>query len=762
MKFQYSPGLLGYGPTGSNGTDGFQGMSLYFTDYDTIFNKSTIETAIENNYTLWSNALPNTTLPADRVYITGDLFVNSRGIVYEIDASANTFSETDGQLSKSDYFTTNLIRTDDGVERWFNLADLNQVDGSIYTAIALTNVDLDTWTDNSPAPHYSAGATVANQYAESASILAQAGILEISCQFLKNFGNNVTIALYDNSDVLYQTLWTISASGTYTTSITIPIEINLKIKYTFNINTYYQIYRPTLISYGSSLIENYYLIDNTQLSSTFNYANISIYGINLNNFTRIECTDIIDGSFNAFTLYSTGENLDVDDHRALALVYENNLNVFKIGNIDTTNNVRNTSLTFDVSLLKHNRPFRFNKNTPSDSVLTNLEKNPVLLFDPNFNSAPISFQNYVASANDITINWKLSDFSNDTSVIGDLYFYKEPSLNKTYNLMDVSLGSTMIFHNVDASASVTISQLDKNQYYGYYMLLKNDGWERSSNKLTACADTNLYHMIVKDPVSQTLSADVSGWFSTSTYLYTMDVSTFVPTTWNASTNVDWIKFIPAIPTGGTGLYSFDVSLYKNTGATVRYGSVILKATSVPDRTVVVTQSAKTTTVTFDAAGNLSFSPALTDLTVSVGIKLYAWARANAGIYRSPYYTDTAVTSYKNGTAQSGIAVQAISDGSEVVIDTSSNHTINNINNTSTVYVYVRGDEYADGPDCTYLSTSNYEEGLGWAEIISITKTSGTGGVAIGANKYWYCKRVHTACALQKNYSSTEPLPPAVP
>ena len=45
MKFDYSPGLLGYGLKGSDGSLGLSGASVYFTDYyiddDIIYHNNT-------------------------------------------------------------------------------------------------------------------------------------------------------------------------------------------------------------------------------------------------------------------------------------------------------------------------------------------------------------------------------------------------------------------------------------------------------------------------------------------------------------------------------------------------------------------------------------------------------------------------------------------------------------------------------------------------------------------------------------------------
>jgi len=55
MKFQYSPGLLGYGAKGGDGSAGLQGLALYFTDFDPVFDLLRIEDCIENDFVMWSS-----------------------------------------------------------------------------------------------------------------------------------------------------------------------------------------------------------------------------------------------------------------------------------------------------------------------------------------------------------------------------------------------------------------------------------------------------------------------------------------------------------------------------------------------------------------------------------------------------------------------------------------------------------------------------------------------------------------------------------
>ena len=87
----YAPGKPGFGSRGDDGSMGLPGLSIYFTDYNTTTEAATIRAAITNNNILWKG-LSSTPLPSNRVYATGDLFVDTEGKVYEIDAENDTFT----------------------------------------------------------------------------------------------------------------------------------------------------------------------------------------------------------------------------------------------------------------------------------------------------------------------------------------------------------------------------------------------------------------------------------------------------------------------------------------------------------------------------------------------------------------------------------------------------------------------------------------------------------------------------------------------
>ena len=454
MKFQYSPGLIGYGAKGADGSAGVAGLGMYFTDINPITDFIRLRAAIQNDEVLWSTAVPGTKLPSGRQYQSGDLIVDTRGFVYEIDASSNTYEDTGASLNKSQIFETNEETSNDPVfTRYFN------IDGSGATII-------DTAFSNNPGLNYS---------------------------------------LYPST----------------------------------------------------------------------------IYGISPLDFARIEHSDVIDGSYNAFTLYSSGVNSIVDDQMSLAIVREVNSNIFHIGNIDISLGlIRNTNLVLDFSLLRQtkNAGNLFNLNTLPGTFLTNSEKNTNLLFSPAFNIEPLSFYATPGTFS-VSIQWNLLDFTSDTSIIASLYFYQKQGPLGSYDL-NASVARPIVLHNIEQSGSVTINTLGLGTSYGYYIKIEKNGWERSSI-IKSITTGNLPSMIVLNPASLILSADASGWFaSLPGYIYGVDINTVSPTGWYASSPNSWITI--ANGSGPTsGAYTFDVSLLRNTSITNRIGTINIFSEAPP-------------------------------------------------------------------------------------------------------------------------------------------------------------------------------------
>jgi len=232
-----------------------------------------------------------------------------------------------------------------------------------------------------------------------------------------------------------------------------------------------------------------YIIDNVYTTSMVNYTNTptTIYKIAPKEYTRIEYTNVKpDGSYNAFTTYTIGGA----DNQALAIVYDESTCTFRIGNLDDNGNVRNTNLSIDVSSLIVNRSSNpLNSSTASGNVLTNYELQANSLFDPNFDDNPDSFYGDIGTS-DCSIFWNLRDFTSDSTVTGDLYFYEyvDPcAYSSTYRL-DASVLRPLIFSDLDASGVIKITSLNINKPYAFYIKLNKNGWTRRSDVMSVFAN----------------------------------------------------------------------------------------------------------------------------------------------------------------------------------------------------------------------------------------------------------------------------------
>jgi len=355
-KLQYAPGKPGFGSKGDRGEDGHQGLSMYFTDFEGISptGDSRILARIQDTHDLWVNG--DVVLPDNRIYVTGDIFIDNEGKVYEINAEALTYEYKFANLNLGGFFTPLGANSSEGYQRYFN----------------------------------------------------------------SNVGQK-------------------------------------------------------------------YIIDNVHTSSgAIDYSNApaDIYGIDPINFARIEFTDIKQaGALNAFTTYTIGS---IEDNDALAIVYHEATNSFRIGNLDNDGSIRNTNLIFDVSTLrvtKQDGVNTFTSTTPLGTVLTNYEIPANSLFDPVFNPSPTSFTN-VTDVNDCSISWNLMDFTGDASVKADLYFYEKIlQFDGSTFRSDASILRPIVFSNLPQAGTVKINKLRSTQLfpYEYYMKLTSNGWSRTSD-----------------------------------------------------------------------------------------------------------------------------------------------------------------------------------------------------------------------------------------------------------------------------------------
>ncbi len=118
-KFKYAPGRPGFGTKGNDGSVGSQGLAMYFTDFDPVSDTTLINSRIANNFALWS-ANPPVSLPGGRVYVTGDLFFDSEGKAYEINAETDTYEYKFASLNMGGFFVPLGISSDQNYARYFN------------------------------------------------------------------------------------------------------------------------------------------------------------------------------------------------------------------------------------------------------------------------------------------------------------------------------------------------------------------------------------------------------------------------------------------------------------------------------------------------------------------------------------------------------------------------------------------------------------------------------------------------------------------
>lgn len=347
-----------------------------------------------------------------------------------------------------------------------------------------------------------------------------------------------------------------------------------------------------------------YIIDNVYtMSGAINYTAVpeNIYNIQPQDFTRIEYTNIKpDLVHNAFTVYSSadpGGVLSDENNKALALVYNESTKTFRLGNIDDVGNIRNTNLTFDVSLLRQTKEAgnSFNQNTPDGAILTNHEINANSLFDSNFDQNPDSFLG-VFGTTFADIKWDLYDFSGgDTDVYGDLYFYEYiPSYNGQSFRLDASIVRPLIFTNITSpDGSVRITGLKSDGAYNYHMKVYKNGWSRNS--------------VVKSLFKGAISVRPINLLNESKTAhqignpYYFDVSANGP--WDVSFgSASWITNVTTNIVGG-GDFDGSIGFYltENTGST-RSGGMTVTVLGGASQIIPISQLGAFTPVTFSLTG----------------------------------------------------------------------------------------------------------------------------------------------------------------
>lgn len=105
MKFQYAPGLPGYGTQGTDGSNGLLGISLYFCYLDGDIDSLAINGKLNRNEILTDG---NDKIPGypTRLYQIGDMFVDVNGKVFKITAVSPSaaYVYTNSRLNTSTIF----------------------------------------------------------------------------------------------------------------------------------------------------------------------------------------------------------------------------------------------------------------------------------------------------------------------------------------------------------------------------------------------------------------------------------------------------------------------------------------------------------------------------------------------------------------------------------------------------------------------------------------------------------------------------------
>jgi hypothetical protein len=462
-KFKYAPGKPGFGTKGDRGEDGQQGLSMYFTDINPATSSAVINSKIVNNQVLWADIYDS--LPDGRIYVTGDLFFDTEGKAYEINAGTGTFQYKYASLNMGGFFLPLGASSDSGFERYFN---------------------------SNASPKY----IIDNVYTESGAI---------------------------------------------------------------------------------------------------DYTNVpeNIYGIEPKDFTRIEFTNIKPGTgvYNAFTVYSSGEIVPTDNNKAIAIVYDETNNAFRIGNLDEFGTLRNTDLIFDVSLLQHTKQAGsyFGVDTPEGAVLTNYEINANELFNPNFDRSPASFIGSIQTS-DCSIRWVLADFLNgEEPDSADLYFFENnnPYNNRIFNFNTDVSARPLIVTGVDSIGSIKITGTNNTKVYGYYMRLFKNGWARTS-------DTKyLFGGTVSVTPTSLLSEPSAAHAVGSPYYFNVDANTI----WDVSFgSASWITNLTTTSTGYDGSIGFELT--ENTGS-ARNATMKVTVTGGTYQNVAVSQLGAISNVTIN-------------------------------------------------------------------------------------------------------------------------------------------------------------------
>jgi len=482
-----------------------------------------------------------------------------------------------------------------------------------------------------------------------------------------------------------------------------------------------------------------YIIDNIYSNSGVYPVLPTLYGINPKNYNRIEYSDVVDllTSRNPFTVYSSGEIPAVDDVKALALVRDVTSNTFRLGNVGNGNNIRSTTLIFDVTSLRKNSS-TFTINTPTQEIISNAEINANGLFSERenvFNYDP-SFGLYAISTSTTTaeIIWDLSKITPDPCVYGELYFY------------DTS--TSYVMFPIEASGTTSISGLTVDYEYDYYIKIIKDGWSRNTIIKTLKSNgAGTTYLTVTDPISLVLDASASGLIAGITP-YSVDFNTN-SITWNVYNTNNWISCVP-ISGSGTGDYSgtFNLTVLPNTVIAPRTGTIQIRSQAAPV-TITVNQEGipippANVTVQFNPDGRLGFTGLTPGIRVSVVIALMIRSELKSdNITIGPIVNEIRIE--KDGAIMAILHdVNTAYPGQTFTTEKSYpgwpsyGFVVTGIEQNTSVEVKANG-------NCMYIDGGNYGSIYRYAKITSIQFERGSGTATIGFYNAWHSDSSSYGC-----------------
>jgi len=351
--------------------------------------------------------------------------------------------------------------------------------------------------------------------------------------------------------------------------------------------------------YSNDYVIGKYLIDDVYATSgttTYTTYPSDIYGFASKKYSKIKFSNYSANGINytPFDVYTSGTN----NNNSIAIVRDNISNIFRIGNLDGSENTRNTHIIFDASTVKisKDKGITFNTGTEDGTILTNHEIEGNYLFNPTFTYSPTSFT-YTQGPTDVSILWNKADFLNTTdsatinAVKADLYFYKKDTFNDSSIAFNSTTETYKIVFDIDSSGTLKMKNLSATTDYGSFIRFTHNGWIRDSVRkifTTGSGDGPVAAIDVSTGGIINISSDAS------TYRFDVSLNTG---TWTAAANVTWISnFVPDSSSGtGWTLGTFDVAENILNSGRLGWISITSNTSTSPNQIKVAQEAAMAST-----------------------------------------------------------------------------------------------------------------------------------------------------------------------